>query len=111
MRPLRAPFGKGFDPGMAPIFETEPQENIGMSTTAKKQIRAMLDGGKKGQGANYRGFQKKTGRSVSLARDMINKTVSPPPIMITESGIIGGDAESNLRALVMTPPAKSSRLK
>ena len=45
MRPLRAPFGKGFDPGMAPIFETEPQENIGMSTTAKKQIRAMLDGG------------------------------------------------------------------
>ena len=28
MRPLRAPFGKGFDPGMAPIFETEPQENV-----------------------------------------------------------------------------------
>lgn len=82
-----------------------------MSAPAKKHIRAMLDGGLKGQGANYRNFQRKTGRSVSLARDVIDKTVSPPPIMITESGIIGGDTESKLRALVMTPPAKSSRLK
>ena len=31
MRPLRAPFGVGYDPGMAPIRETRTQDNIGMT--------------------------------------------------------------------------------
>ena len=88
MRPLRAAFGQGYDPeadlrSLSPVQEASglqftpnmSQENIGMKMHHQKELKAILVGANRGEGAITR-----KPRSISNVRDVRgfnNNTTEP----------------------------------